>query len=230
MERIRVIGRIDLAQQVHAALLAAGADAHVATAAPMAVVSATGRDGSSIDVLANALDVCPGIKEAAPERPVVLVIWNEPGSDVDVLTMMVESAAKTARGPDAYLRWPATGPELLAACERAKEASRIRRPRVRWRATLARVAGVLGIGAVVWALWALRTESRAAPSGISAAPSLWPRLVLQLAQTGLFAVSGWWSWRRARTSSRPRWHRGWAIFGYAYAGLSFLGAVALLLR
>lgn len=62
MDPIRVIGRIDLAHQVHAALVAAGADARLATAAPGAVLKETGRDGTGIDVLANGFDLCPSIK------------------------------------------------------------------------------------------------------------------------------------------------------------------------
>jgi len=222
MEPIRVIGR-DLAEQIHAALVAAGADARLATGAPMAVISDTGRDGTGIDVLANGSDVCPAIKKVATQRPVVMVTWDEQGSEL--ASTMAASAAKTARGPDAHLSWPATGRDILAACESAKEAALVRRPRIRWQSVVGRGA-LLVIGAAI--LMAFISEIRAMRAGMPHAPSRWPGIILQLVQAGIFAGSGSWSWRRARSSSHPRWHRAWALFAYAFAVFGLFGAVAIL--
>lgn len=229
MEPIRVIGRIDLAQQIHAALVGVGVDARLATAAPMAVISATGRDGTAIDVVANGFDICSGIKKAAPERPVVMVTWDEPGTDL--ASSMAATAARSARGPDAHLPWPATGSDLLTACERAKGAAQIRRPRFTAGGLVGRLA-LLGLVLVVG--WALFDVFRAADDRWSevASPhdaSRWSHVWLQLLQVGVFVGAGRWSWARARVSSHPRWLRAWAIFAYVFAAGSLLGVVALLL-
>lgn len=225
MDPIRVIGRIDLAQQIHAALVAEGADARLATAAPMAVIAETGRDGTGIDVLAMGFDVCPGIKKAAPQRPVVMVTWDEPRSEL--AAAMAASMARTARGPDAHLGWPATGRELLEACERAREASGVPRPRFRWPDLAVRF-GPLLVGGLI--LWALLTGRQATPAGPCVEPSRSTAVVAQLVQTSIFAGSSWWSWRRAGSSDHPRWHRGWSIFAGLVAGMSLCGAVGALLR
>lgn len=229
MEPIRVIGRIDLAEQIHAALVALGVDARLATSAPMAVISATGRDGTGIDVIANGFDICPGIKKTAPERPVVMVTWDEPGTELT--STMAATAAKTARGPDAHLRWPATGADILSACERAKVAARIRRPRFTASGIFGRLALLALLVVVGWALfdvfWAAddRWSEVASPHRASRKSHVW----LQLLQVGVFVGSGRWSWARSRVSSHPGWLRGWAIFAYAFAAFSLLGVVSLLL-
>ncbi len=225
MERIRVIGRIDLAQQVHAALVAAGAGANLATAAPMAVIAATGRDDTAIDVIANDTLMCAGIKKAAPMRPVVVITWDEPGSDLNRRRAAVQ--AETARGPDAHLPWPATGAEILAACERAKAASRVRRPRFSARVEIVRL---VAIAILVVLVLALASEIRGRSAGLRHGANPWLRAFMQLSQAGIFAASASWSWSRARTSRHPRWLRGWAVFAGLFAGLSFLGVAAILLE
>jgi hypothetical protein len=218
MDPIRVIGRIDLAQQIHAALLAEGADARLATAAPMAVVADTGRDGTGLDVLANAFEICPGIKKSAPGRPVVMVTFDEFGSEL--AGELAASAARTSRGPDVHLPWPATGRELLEACGRAVERARMPRPRFSLQAVAVRLVGIGILGGL---LWVLLFGDRSRPLSASV------RLAATFLQAAFLGASAWWSFRRARTSRRPRWHRGWAIFAAIFSVWSLLaGAVALL--
>lgn len=185
--------------------------------------------GTGLDVLANGFDLCPGIKKAAPERPVVMVTWDEPGSEL--ASLMAASAAETARGPDAHVPWPATGSAILAACERAREAARIRRPRFSARGIFERLA-LLAL--VLVSGWALFDVFRAADGTGSEAASAhhasrWSYLWLKLLQVGVLAGSGRWSWARARASTHPRWLRAWAITSYACAALALVGVVALLL-
>jgi hypothetical protein len=222
MEPIRVIGRIDLAQQIHAALVAEGVDARLATAAPMAVVAQTGRDGTGIDILANGFELCPSLKKAAPGRPLVVVTFDETGSEF--AETYAASLAKTSRGPDVHLPWPATGRELLEACDRAVERARVPRPRFSLQDVTIRLIGLAMLGALIWFVSPAGPARRLEPLGPRA------RILASLLQAAVFGASAWWGFRRARTSRRPGWHRGWAIFSAAIAGLNLLGAAATLLE
>lgn len=217
MDPIRVVGRIDLAEQIRAALAAAGADARVATTAPMDVAARTGEDGTGVDVLANGIEACAAIKKVAPGRPVVLIAWDDSGSDA--VRAMAASAATTRRGPDAVLSWPATGAEILAACERARAAARVERPRITTRILLTQVA----LAAIVAAYGvAFVGDFRALATG---AETLWPRVTLLVAQAGLFTAGATWSWARARQGPHRRWHRAWAVACALAAGFAALDAL-----
>jgi hypothetical protein len=216
MEPIRVIGRVDLAQQIHAVLLAEGADARLATAAPMAVVANTGRDGTGLDVLANAFEICPGIKKSAPGRPVVMVTFDEEGSEL--AAAYAASLARTSKGPDVHVPWPSTGHELLEACERAMARARTPRPRLSVQGVTIRLVGLL-----LWGLFFAGRAPRFEPFSAST------RFVAALLLSALYGAYGWWAFLRARKSPRPGWLRGWAISAAIISVWSLLaGAVALL--
>lgn len=222
MDPIRVIGRIDLAQQIHAVLVAAGADARLATAAPGAVLKETGRDGTGIDVLANGFELCLALKKAAPGRPVVIVTFDETGSEF--AEAYADSLARTSRGPDVHLPWPATGCAILEACERAVERARVPRPRFNIQDVAIRLVGVGMLVALIWFLFPAGPARRLEPLGPRA------RLVASLLQAAVFGASAWWGFQRARKSQRPGWHRGWALFSAAFSGLSLLGGALALLE
>ncbi|HSM92633.1 MAG TPA: hypothetical protein VLT47_07050 [Anaeromyxobacteraceae bacterium] len=196
MDPIRVIGRIDLAHQVHAALVAAGADARLATAAPGAVLKETGRDGTGIDVLANGFDLCPSIKKAAPTRPVVLVTFDEAGAPP--AAAYGAQMARTSRGPDAHLPWPATGVEILAACDRAREvAASVSRPRISARSVVVTAAAIAAAAAWV-SVFQILPYARGSTS---------TQLLAALAQAAVLAGVAWWSARRAPANAAQRFWR-----------------------
>ena len=119
---VRVIGRIDLADEVHRALGAAGIDSNVVTAGPTAAAAASGEDGS-VAVVVQDLGMCGGIKRKARHRPVVMVTTAK--DERRVLANM-----RGASGPDAHVVWPASGEDLRAAVARAVAAAGTVRPRV----------------------------------------------------------------------------------------------------
>jgi hypothetical protein len=198
MEPIRVIGRVDLAQQIHAALLAEGADARLVTATAKTVAKETGRDGTSVDVLANSLDVCFAIKRAAPQRPVVIVHIDEPGTEF--LARVAARGPKTSAGPDAYLAWPATAAEILGACDRARETALIPRPSYFWR--------LVGSGSGLVALllvggWAFVYVDAARGVGRAGTTTV---AVASLVKGAFWVWFGWHSWSLTRTKAKsPRW-------------------------
>jgi hypothetical protein len=224
MEPIRVIGRVDLAQQIHAALLAEGADARLATAAAKAAARETGRDGTAIDVLASAFDALNAIKKAAPGRPVVMVTFDDPDSGGAQARIMA-SAARFSTGPDAHLPWPATGRDLLAACERAVEAARVPRPRVpRWKGVLGWFALLCSLGAM---FWAFGVES-ARPYAAFRPTTL---IVAAVARALLFASLAlfWWKRFRAGTNSRRLWRAVFVAFSVYSAGKNVADALRVML-
>lgn len=124
---VRVIGRIDLADEVHRALGAAGIESYVVTAGPMSAAAATGEDGSEADVLVGGglpqeLGTCAGIKRKVRHRPVVLVTPAK-------LERIALAHMRGAFGPDAHVAWPASGEELRSGIARAVAAAGTVRPR-----------------------------------------------------------------------------------------------------
>jgi hypothetical protein len=119
---VRIIGRIDLADEVHRALGAAGIESNVVTAGPTAAAAASGEDGS-VAVVVQDLGMCGGIKRKARHRPVVMVTTAK--DERRVLANM-----RGASGPDAHVVWPASGDDLRAAVARAVAAADTVRPRV----------------------------------------------------------------------------------------------------
>jgi hypothetical protein len=196
MEPVRVIGRIDLAEPVHAALRAAGVDARLATAAPMTVVSTTGRDGSVMDVIAQDLATCAAIKKVQPTRPVVVVT---PAETSDLVAL----AAEGARGPDAHVVWPASGEDLVAACDRARASATVRRPRFPRRVIAGGLVGCAALAAVAGAIaWSALHGRPIGPLVLSAA-----RIVLGVPMLGLAARE----WKRAPMTRDPRWQRVYSL-------------------
>ncbi len=85
-----------------------------------------------------------------------------------------------------------------------------------------RLVGIAMLGAILWFLIAAGPGRRFEPPGPRA------RLALALVQAAIFAAAAWWNRQRARTSRRAGWHKGWAIFMVALAGLHPLkGALEL---
>jgi hypothetical protein len=159
-----------------------------------------------------------------------MITWDEPGSDL--ASMMAASAAKTARGPDAHIAWPATGREILAACERARDAARNRRPRFVASQVIGHVALVAVFVVLGCALFDVfrAADDRWADAASPHHASRWSPVLLQLLQVGLFVGSARWSWARARTSAHPRWLRAWAVCAALFAASSLLALLALLLE
>ncbi len=209
------MGRIDLAEKVHRALSDAGADARLATGGPSAVVAATSRDEAGIDVIVGAFGTCAAIKKAVPARPVVLVIAPE-------LKPFAALAARGSRGPDAYLAWPATGQEIMAACDRARASAGAPRPRMPWQMLAFWSPVLLALIAPLFFLLAamimagLRWEPFSHAIGVSAF------LVLALMMLGF----GAWHWKRAPFARHPRRERAWSILNLLLAGWALVAALA----
>jgi ActR/RegA family two-component response regulator len=146
----RVIGRTDLAEEVHRVLAESGIGANLYNGTPMDAGIGSG-SGMDIVVLSDdlsGLQTCGNIKDAAPRRPVLAVTPAR-------LAAAVEAMSAGARGPDAYVVWPASGEALRAAMARAVDAARTRRPRstprLMWAAGIAML--VLAIAALAIAIW-----------------------------------------------------------------------------
>lgn len=124
---VRVIGRIDRADEVHRALAAAGIESYVVTAGAMSAAGAAGQDGSEADVLVagelpHELGTCAGIKRKARHRPVVLITPPK-------LERIARAHMRGAFGPDAHVVWPASGEELRSGIASALAAAGTVRPR-----------------------------------------------------------------------------------------------------
>jgi hypothetical protein len=115
---VRVIGRIDRAEQVREAVRSAGFDAEVVTASPMSVFIGT-PPGEGVDVAIATSIFDPPLwrtgKRRHPLRPMVVVAEkrHERG---------LRGAILRKYGPDAYVTWPAT-PEVLADAIRRAEST-----------------------------------------------------------------------------------------------------------
>jgi hypothetical protein len=190
---VRVIGRIDLADEVHRALGAAGIESYVVTAGPMAAAEATGQDGSEADVLvadvlAHELGICAGIKRKARRRPVVLVTPAK-------LERIALAHMRGAFGPDAHVVWPASGEEVRSGIARAVAAAETVRPRFPGRSLP---------GAILFALATLLLIAPGVLVVLHADTT--PRAAIPLG-TGLLGAG---SLLGARYSLMPRWN---LIFG-----------------
>jgi hypothetical protein len=218
MEPVRVIGRIDLAEEVHRALSDAGADARLTTEGPSAVVAATSRDEAGIDVIVGAFGTCAAIKKAVPARPVVLVI--APG-----LEAFAALAAKGSRGPDAYVAWPASGREIMAACDRARDSAGAPRPRMPWQILGLRTLALLVLTAALFLCVAVVMMVLVSPA-IGVPILALTFLVLALMLLGFAA----WEWKRAPTTRHPRRRRVWSILNLLLAGWLLVMAAAAVSR
>lgn len=217
MGPVRVIGRIDLAEKVHRALSEAGADARLATGGPSAVAAATGQDEAGTDVVVWAFGTCAAIKKAAPARPVVVVIAPE-------LKPFAALAAKGSRGPDAYVAWPATGQEIMAACNRAGASAGAPRPRMPWQMLAFWSLVLLALIALLFLcvtgmIMVLATSRREPTSAAIGVPTF---LVLALLLLGFATLH----WKRAPTRRHPRRERVWSILDLLLAALLLLMAAA----
>jgi hypothetical protein len=125
---VRVLGRRDLAEQVHEVLCAAGASAEIFQRSPSTAGADLSATTSEVDVVVvtdgSGLDYCNVVKKASWSRPVAAVVMH--GMEPNVANW-----AKSRFGPDASVIWPCTGEAIIEACGRARESSRTRRPRVR---------------------------------------------------------------------------------------------------
>lgn len=123
--KVRVIGRIDLANAIAEALRGAGVDAEVVTAGPMTVFNAAPPpDGGADIVVATSLFDPPLwrlAKARSPLRPIVAVA--EPRRE-----RFLRALVTRRHGPDAYVTWPTSAAELTAAVQRASaSAGQLRR-------------------------------------------------------------------------------------------------------
>ncbi len=220
MERVRVVGRMDLAERIYRALSATGADARLATGGPSSVVAATGRDGTGIDVV-GALGTCAAIKKAMPARPVVLVTAPE-------LKAFAALAAKGSRGPDAYVVWPASGQEIMAACDRARASAGAPRPRVSWQLLGFLTPVLLGlfVGPLLFVAGVIMALAWPGREWVSLALRVSTFLGLALMLAGFAA----WNWKRARTARHPRRLRAVTVLEAAVASWALFMAAAAIWR
>jgi hypothetical protein len=192
---VRVIGRIDLADEVQRALGAAGIESYVVTAGPMAAAEATGQDRSEADglvadVLAHELGICAGIKRKARHRPVVLVTPAK-------LERIALAHMRGAFGPDAHVVWPASGEAVRSGIARAVAAAETVRPRFPGRSLP---------GAILFALATLLLIAPGVLVVLHADTTPFSRAAIPLG-TGLLGAG---SLLGARYSLMPRWN---LIFG-----------------
>jgi hypothetical protein len=204
---VRVIGRIDLADEVHRALGGAGIESYVVTAGPMSAADAAGQDGSEADVLVTGalpheLLTCAGIKRKARHRPVVLITPAK-------LERIARAHMRGAFGPDAHVVWPASGEHLRSGIARAVATAGTARPRL--------PGGSLS-GAILFALGAILYSAVGVLAMCGADTTIFSRTVLAVG-TGLLGAG---SWLGARYSLMPRWN---LIFGVV---MLLFGAVELL--
>lgn len=112
---VRVIGRIDFAEEICRTLRGAGMDAQAATAAPMSVYGGT-PPADGVDVVLATTIFDPSLwrlaKSKHPLRPMVAVAEQR-------RERVLLGALRRRNGPDAYVTWPATAAELTDAVQRA---------------------------------------------------------------------------------------------------------------
>jgi hypothetical protein len=136
---VRVVGRIDLAEQVCATLRGAGQDAQLVTEGPMSVFGAA-PPAEGVDVVIATSLFDPMLwrlakRSCAGRRPMVAVAERP-------RERFLQRAVGRRHGPDAYVIWPATGAEILAAIRRAEDGVLRRRG---WSlADLSRMVAVTG--------------------------------------------------------------------------------------
>ncbi|GEJ58707.1 hypothetical protein [Anaeromyxobacter diazotrophicus] len=120
---IRVIGRIDRAEQAQRALAEAGLEARAATGAPMSI-AVSQADGTDAEVLASERPDwhgCHRLKWQEIRRPVVMCAAAK-------FSRRVEGCVGVLAGPDAWAPWPPTGDALRAALAQAREVAARRTP------------------------------------------------------------------------------------------------------
>jgi hypothetical protein len=188
MGPVRVLGRIDLAQQAYDLLRSAGVAARLSTSAPMAALAETGRDDTTLDLVVGESFGFRFDKGHHPNRPVV-VLANP------AFFPEIEDLARTSAGPDAWAAWPATAEEIVAACQRGVERAGIRRPR--WSGRQITLVSVLVLLALALPLaWAF------GPSSLTQGPqpSLLSRMV-RTVQAAYFGSLAFYFWKRRAAAS-----------------------------
>lgn len=113
---VRVIGRIDLAEQVREAARSAGLDAEVVTAGPTSIFHGTPPDEGVDIVVATSISdplLWMFAKAKHPLRPMVAVAERR-------RERALRGMLSRRNGPDAYVTWPASPDELAAAIQRAR--------------------------------------------------------------------------------------------------------------
>jgi hypothetical protein len=137
---VRVVGRFDVAEQVEAALRAAGAATELSAGIHRAILAAPPpAEGADVVVATGSADVALWqlAKRTHPHRPLVAVAPR--GREA-----VLRGSVVGLRGADAWAAWPCTGQELLEAVgkaiagvdrprrkapwERAREAEALLRP------------------------------------------------------------------------------------------------------
>jgi hypothetical protein len=158
---VRVIGRIDVAEDVCRTLRGAGVDAQVATAGPMSIYGGTPPAEGLDFVLATSIFDPPLWRLAKRKRPLRPMVAIADGRRERVL----RGALRRRNGPDAYVTWPAPAAELLTAVARAEAAAGRRRTwsRVDFAAALSWCGVVVFNGRVILG----RHDVLAASTGVS---------------------------------------------------------------
>jgi hypothetical protein len=116
LKPVRVIGRVDLAEQISEVVRRAGFDPELVTAGPRSVYGGT-PPAEGVDVVVATSIFDPPLwviaKGMHPLRPMVAVaeLRREPA---------LRGALARRYGPDAYVTWPATPEDLGAAIRRAE--------------------------------------------------------------------------------------------------------------
>lgn len=208
MGPVRVLGRIDLAQQAYDLLRSVGVEARLSTSAPMAAAAETGSDDTTLDlVVGQAIGFSD--KGRHPNRPVVVLAHP-------AFFPEIEAQARTSSGPDAWAAWPASAEEIVAACQRAIERSG--KPRPRWtRGQLILFVGLVLLALALplaWAFgpWSLTQGPRPSPLG----------RIVRFGQVGLFGSSALTFWRRRGAGS---FYKVAFWFCLAFAGFYFVEAL-----
>jgi hypothetical protein len=188
MGPVRVLGRIDQAQQAYDLLRGAGVEARLSTSAPMAAIAETGQDDTTLDLVVGESLGWGVAKGTHPNRPVVVLAHP-------AFFPEIEAQARTCSGPDAWAAWPATAEEIVAVCQRA--VARAGAPRPRWtRRQIALVSGLVLLGLALPLAWSF------GPSSLTQGPrpTRLDRMV-RVGQVALFGLYAFTFWRRRGAGS-----------------------------
>jgi hypothetical protein len=139
---VRVIGRVDLADQVRDVVRSAGFEAEGVTAGPVSVFGAA-PPAEGVDVVVATSIFDPPLwrvgKSRRPLRPMVAVAERS-------RERALRGAMLRRHGPDAYVTWPATPEDVAAAIRRAESSASRKRS---WS------AADVGAPLVIWGLIAM---------------------------------------------------------------------------